>query len=146
LRACRITPTSWCDARGELVIEDEARYLRDLGRIEEVVNDDLTAGDTGAAKAIWALVGTVTVIPTPAGTPPGVIVRGRLRSLLRLDPFPTSSQFGGRVVPGERIELPTNGLQNRCSTAELTRRRACRVVNVNGTFTQRIPGRTKGPK
>jgi hypothetical protein len=27
------------------------------------------------------------------------------------------------VVPGERIELPTNGLQNRCSTAELTRLR-----------------------
>ena len=25
------------------------------------------------------------------------------------------------TVPGERIELPTNGLQNRCSTAELTR-------------------------
>jgi hypothetical protein len=30
------------------------------------------------------------------------------------------------LVPGERFELPTNGLQNRCSTAELTRRRlAC---------------------
>ena len=28
---------------------------------------------------------------------------------------------GEAVVPGERIELPTNGLQNRCSTAELTR-------------------------
>jgi hypothetical protein len=27
----------------------------------------------------------------------------------------------GKLVPGERIELPTNGLQNRCSTAELTR-------------------------
>jgi hypothetical protein len=27
------------------------------------------------------------------------------------------------MVPGERIELPTNGLQNRCSTAELTRHR-----------------------
>jgi hypothetical protein len=27
----------------------------------------------------------------------------------------------GLLVPGERIELPTNGLQNRCSTAELTR-------------------------
>ena len=27
----------------------------------------------------------------------------------------------GLMVPGERIELPTNGLQNRCSTAELTR-------------------------
>jgi hypothetical protein len=25
------------------------------------------------------------------------------------------------VVPGERFELPTNGLQNRCSTTELTR-------------------------
>jgi hypothetical protein len=29
------------------------------------------------------------------------------------------------VVPGERIELPTNGLQNRCSTAELTRLSHC---------------------
>ena len=26
-----------------------------------------------------------------------------------------------RAVPGERFELPTNGLQNRCSTTELTR-------------------------
>src|SRR6516162_506873 len=25
------------------------------------------------------------------------------------------------LVPGERFELPTNGLQNRCSTTELTR-------------------------
>jgi hypothetical protein len=25
------------------------------------------------------------------------------------------------LVPGERIELPTRGLQNRCSTTELTR-------------------------
>jgi hypothetical protein len=30
---------------------------------------------------------------------------------------------GAVLVPGERIELPTNGLQNRCSTAELTRPR-----------------------
>ena len=28
---------------------------------------------------------------------------------------------GGVVVPAERIELPTFGLQNRCSTAELNR-------------------------
>jgi hypothetical protein len=27
------------------------------------------------------------------------------------------------VVPAERFELPTNGLQNRCSTTELSRRR-----------------------
>jgi hypothetical protein len=26
-----------------------------------------------------------------------------------------------KLVPGERFELPTNGLQNRCSTTELTR-------------------------
>ena len=26
------------------------------------------------------------------------------------------------LVPGEGLEPPTNGLQNRCSTAELTRR------------------------
>jgi hypothetical protein len=30
----------------------------------------------------------------------------------------------GEMVPVERIELPTFGLQNRCSTAELNRRRA----------------------
>src|ERR1700748_1393870 len=29
--------------------------------------------------------------------------------------------WGGAVVPVERIELPTFGLQNRCSTAELNR-------------------------
>jgi hypothetical protein len=31
---------------------------------------------------------------------------------------------GGPVVPGEGLEPPTNGLQNRCSTAELTRQAA----------------------
>ena len=30
-------------------------------------------------------------------------------------------RIGQKVVPGERFELPTNGLQNRCSTTELTR-------------------------
>ena len=30
-------------------------------------------------------------------------------------------RIGQKAVPGERFELPTNGLQNRCSTAELTR-------------------------
>jgi hypothetical protein len=37
-------------------------------------------------------------------------------------PFSTAVQESQiSLVPGERIELPTNGLQNRCSTAELTR-------------------------
>jgi hypothetical protein len=35
--------------------------------------------------------------------------------------FPPGSESLIFLVPGERIELPTNGLQNRCSTAELTR-------------------------
>jgi hypothetical protein len=32
-----------------------------------------------------------------------------------------TSIFNEMVVPVERIELPTFGLQNRCSTAELNR-------------------------
>jgi hypothetical protein len=31
------------------------------------------------------------------------------------------ARASAKVVPGERIELPTRGLQNRCSTTELTR-------------------------
>jgi hypothetical protein len=36
----------------------------------------------------------------------------------------------GRVVPVERIELPTFGLQNRCSTAELNRLKAIDGIGV----------------
>ena len=32
-----------------------------------------------------------------------------------------SEKTRGKLVPGEGIEPPTNGLQNRCSTAELAR-------------------------
>src|SRR6186713_1653663 len=39
-------------------------------------------------------------------------------SLLRL----VAAERAKRLVPVERIELPTFGLQNRCSTAELNRR------------------------
>src|SRR5262249_1408768 len=44
-----------------------------------------------------------------------------LSKLLGPDHPQIASQFGGEVVPDERFELPTNGLQNRCSTAELIR-------------------------
>src|SRR5262249_2153678 len=37
------------------------------------------------------------------------------------------------LVPGERFELPTNGLQNRCSTTELTRH----LFGTNALFQQR---------
>ena len=39
------------------------------------------------------------------------------------------------MVPGERIELPTNGLQNRCSTAELTRPTPHIVLRIDVRFT-----------
>jgi site-specific DNA recombinase len=75
-------------------------YLRDLDHLEEVINQDLAEGDEGAAKAIRSLVDTVTVMPTPAGRPPGVIVRGRLESLLGLDTFQRGSQIGGEGGAG----------------------------------------------
>jgi hypothetical protein len=39
------------------------------------------------------------------------------------------------MVPVERIELPTNGLQNRCSTAELNRRAS--LFNGENLYNQR---------
>jgi hypothetical protein len=70
-------------------------YLDDLARLGDVINGDLAAGDTGSAKVIRALVDTVTVVPTPSDTVPGIIVRGRLNSLLGLDPFAGGSFVGG---------------------------------------------------
>jgi site-specific DNA recombinase len=97
-------------------------YLSNLSRLEEAINADLADGEEGPADAVRALIQSVTIVPAPAGTIPGIVVRGDLGSLLDLNKFPHGPHVGGGpVVPGERIELPTNGLQNRCSTAELTR-------------------------
>jgi hypothetical protein len=46
------------------------------------------------------------------------------------------------MVPVERIELPTNGLQNRCSTAELNRRAS--LFNGETLYNQRTDGSKKG--
>jgi hypothetical protein len=46
----------------------------------------------------------------------------RLRQVATRDRDLIDAKSRISLVPGERIELPTNGLQNRCSTAELTRR------------------------
>src|SRR5579872_2125750 len=47
------------------------------------------------------------------------------RSFKKRSPLANPDSFQGDdallAVPGEGIEPPTNGLQNRCSTAELTR-------------------------
>jgi site-specific DNA recombinase len=78
-------------------------YLRDLARLEEVINSDITAGDEGAARTIRAMIETVTVMPSLAGQQPGIIVRGELGSLLGLDPFQKGPQLGGKVGSGGRI-------------------------------------------
>ena len=70
-------------------------YLRDLERLEEVVNADLADGDEGAAKAIRDLVETVTIMPTERGRAPGIIVRGRLESLLGPGSFVEDPTVGG---------------------------------------------------
>jgi site-specific DNA recombinase len=75
-------------------------YLRDLARLEDLVNRDLGEGDDSSAKAIRNLIDTVTIMPTPAGSTPGVIVRGRLNSLLGLDPFQNGSYVGGEGGAG----------------------------------------------
>jgi hypothetical protein len=51
------------------------------------------------------------------GEPYQIEPLGRLAALIG-SPAEWSAK---RVVPVERIELPTFGLQNRCSTAELNR-------------------------
>jgi hypothetical protein len=60
-------------------------YLRDIDNLAGVVNGDLAAGDAGAAKALRALVETVTIVPTPAGGPPGLKVSGHLAALVGTD-------------------------------------------------------------
>ena len=114
-------------------------YLRDLDRLEEVVNSQLAAGDEGAAKAIRSLVDTVTIVQSPAPSLPTIIVRGRLQALMAPDVCPDGVYAGGRPVPDERIELPTNGLQNRCSTAELIRL-ARHIVQIQPAW-ESAPGR-----
>jgi chromosome segregation ATPase len=60
-------------------------YLRDLERLETVINSDLAEGDQTAACAVRKMIETVTIMPTPAGSVPGIIVRGELGSLLNFD-------------------------------------------------------------
>jgi site-specific DNA recombinase len=60
-------------------------YLRNLERLETVINSDLAEGDQTAARAVRKMVETVTIMPTPAGSVPGIIVRGELSSLLNFD-------------------------------------------------------------
>jgi hypothetical protein len=75
-------------------------FLRDLDHLEAVINQDLAESDDGAARAIRSLVDTVTIMPTEAAGPPGIIVRGRLESLLGPGSFHKGSHFGGEGGAG----------------------------------------------
>ena len=85
---------------------------------------------------------TVAILPTPRGQPPGLRVDGDLAKLAILDRSQMASQGGRKVVPGERFELPTNGLQNRCSTTELTRQIRnfhLLILNLSPDFHRSLP-------
>ena len=71
-----------------------AAYLRDIGRLEQVINGDLAEGDDTAARTIRTYLETVTIMPAPAGQMPGVIVKGNLAALLEGPPI------GGRAGAG----------------------------------------------
>ena len=60
---------------------------RDLERLGEVINADLAANNDELAKKLRQLVETVTIMPTPAGEIPGIIVKGELGSILGLSPI-----------------------------------------------------------
>ncbi len=59
-------------------------YLRDLTHLDEVINADLAAGDETAARVVRQMIETVTIVPSPKGQVPGVIVRGQLGCILGL--------------------------------------------------------------
>jgi site-specific DNA recombinase len=76
------------------------------------------------AASFRELVDSVVVLPRGPGEPYRLETRGRLASLIGgpSGAAGTSKAMSAKlVVPVERIELPTFGLQNRCSTAELNR-------------------------
>ncbi|HEY1748569.1 MAG TPA: recombinase family protein [Xanthobacteraceae bacterium] len=56
-------------------------YIRDLTHLDEVINADLAAGDETAARVVRQMIETVTIVPSPKGQVPGVIVRGQLGSI-----------------------------------------------------------------
>jgi site-specific DNA recombinase len=70
-------------------------YLSNLGRLDQVINADLTNGEEGPANAVRAMIQSVTIVPTPSGTMPGIVVRGDLGSLLELNAFANGPYVGG---------------------------------------------------
>ncbi|HEV3117644.1 MAG TPA: hypothetical protein VGY58_11355 [Gemmataceae bacterium] len=76
-------------------------YRQRLVRLEEAVNAGLANGQDETAKAIRGMIETVTIMPSPAGELPGIIVRGDLAPILDLDPY--GPEVGVKAGSGGRI-------------------------------------------
>lgn len=70
-------------------------YLSNLWRLDHMINAKLADGEEGPANAVRAMIDSVTIVPTPSGTMPGIVVRGDLGSLLGLNAFANSPNVGG---------------------------------------------------
>jgi site-specific DNA recombinase len=91
-----------------------------IKRFKESLDRVAGAGDqidAQTAESFRELIEGVVVIARKPGEPYQIEPLGRLAALIG-SPAELSAK---RMVPVERIELPTFGLQNRCSTAELNR-------------------------
>lgn len=79
-------------------------YLRTLDRLADVINADLTNGESETATVLRRLIESVTIMPAPARTPPTIAVTGKLEALLNCAlQFPVGSLSGGRLVAGGRL-------------------------------------------
>ncbi len=70
-------------------------YLSDLSMLDEVINAGLAEGVEGPANAVRAMIQSVTIVPTPAGSTPGLAARAEFGSLLDLNTFPDGPHVGG---------------------------------------------------
>jgi site-specific DNA recombinase len=76
------------------------QYLRDLDRLDQLIADDLAAGDDGLAKALREIVTKVTVMPAPAREAPLIRIGGYLETLLNQSRFDECSAGGERGSGG----------------------------------------------
>ena len=72
------------------------RYLDELARLDELINEDLSHGDHVLANWLRDLIDAVVVIPSPAGTPAEIEIRGHLAMLINDTAFVKGSYSGGQ--------------------------------------------------
>jgi DNA invertase Pin-like site-specific DNA recombinase len=72
------------------------KYLADLERLSELINEDIAENDHGLAIFLRGLIETVTIIPSPAGAATEIEIRGHLASLIQINvaAFAEGSRLG----------------------------------------------------